>query len=72
MAYTQADLDRIEAAIASEELRVEVDGMMTIYRSVDELIKARDLIKDSLTSALPVSQRSPASMYFRMGTGRDC
>lgn len=72
MAYTQADLDRIEAAIVSEELEVEVDGMRTRYRSMDELIKARDIIKDAIATSLPVAQRTPASMYFRMGTGRDC
>lgn len=72
MAYTQADLDRIEAAIASEELEVEVDGMRTRYRSIDDLIKARDLIKGQIAAATPAAQRPAGSMYFRMGTSRDC
>ena len=72
MAYTQADLDRIEAAIASEELEVEVDGMRTRYRSMSELLQARELIKNAVIAAQPAAQRAPASMYFRMGTSRDC
>lgn len=71
MAYTQADLDRIEAAIASEELEVEVDGQRTRYQSIDQLLKAREFIAGQLQLAAPVTQRAPATMYFRMGTARD-
>ena len=71
MAYTQADLDRIDAAIASEELEVEVDGQRTRYRSMSELFKAREFIATQVQQALPASQRAPATMYFRMGTARD-
>ena len=41
MAYTQADLDRLDAAIATEELEVEVAGQRTRYRSISELRDAR-------------------------------
>lgn len=71
MAYTQADLDRIEAAIASEELEVEVDGVRTRYQSIDQLLKAREFIASQIQLATPVTQRTPATMYFRMGTARD-
>ena len=51
MAWTQTDLDAIERAIASGELMVRfADGRQVQYRSMDELFKARDAIKPSLTT----------------------
>lgn len=41
MALTQADLDRLDAAIASSELEVEVDGRRVRYRSTQDLRDAR-------------------------------
>lgn len=64
MAFTQSDLNAVEAAIASGELRVSSNGRETTYRSVDDLLKARDTIKASLqaSGALPaVSRTSYAS-----------
>lgn len=71
MAYTQADLDRIDAAIASEELEVEVDGTRTRYRSMDELLKARTHIADRIVAATPPAVRAPATRYFRFAGSRD-
>jgi hypothetical protein len=52
MALTNADLDTIEAAIATSELRVRFsDGREVTYRSIDDLFKARDFIKGVLTGA---------------------
>lgn len=51
MAHTQADLDAIKAAIASGEQSVEVGGRKVVYRSVDELRKARDDIAAELAGA---------------------
>lgn len=58
MAFTQAQLDAVETAISSGELRVMFDGREVIYRSVDDLLKARNTIKQSLqasgiTAAVP-------------------
>lgn len=71
MAYTQADLNRLDAAIASEELEVEVDGVRTRYRSMDELLKARNHVATNLVAATPSTARRPATMYFRMAGSRD-
>lgn len=71
MAYTQSDLDRIDAAIASEELEVEVDGSRTRYRSMDELIKARTHVASQIVAATPAATRRPATMYFRFAGSRD-
>ncbi len=50
MAWTQAQLDAIEAAIASGELTVHFGDRSVTYRSMDDLVKARAVIKDALES----------------------
>lgn len=48
MAWTDSDLTVIEAAIASGELRVKYQDKEVEYRSLEELLKARDLIREAL------------------------
>ena len=59
MAFTQTDLDAINTAIATGELSVEVAGRRVIYRSIDDLLKARTLIAADLGSAAGASASSP-------------
>lgn len=61
MAFSQAQLDAVETAIASGELKVAFNGREVSYRSIDDLIKARDTIKASLSSAS--STRTPRVSY---------
>lgn len=42
--WTETDLQRIEAAIASGALRVEYNDRTVVYRSMSDLMKARELI----------------------------
>lgn len=60
MAFTQTQLDAVEAAIASGELRVMFDGREIIYRSISDLIRARDTIKAALQASgtLPAVTRT--------------
>ncbi len=51
MAYTTTQLEAVEAAIATGELTVEYDGKRVTYRSMTELIQARDLIRAELVAA---------------------
>jgi len=52
MAWTQTDLDRIERAIATGTLEVRTsDGRRLIYRSVEELLKAKAVIEAELDKA---------------------
>lgn len=44
MAFTQAQIDALDAAIAANVLTVEYDGERVTYRSMDELLKARALM----------------------------
>lgn len=54
MAFQQSDLDAIDRAIASGELMVSVNGRATTYRSIKDLIAARDLVRQSLAAQQPV------------------
>ena len=51
MAFNQTQLDAVEAAIASGELRVMFDGREIIYRSVSDLLMARNTIKAALQAS---------------------
>lgn len=51
MAFTSADLASIDAAIASGEMAVEINGKRVQYRSIGELQDARRLILAELASA---------------------
>ncbi len=48
MAWTQADLDKIEKAIASGVRRVRFQTHEAEYQSVGDMLKARDVIKAEL------------------------
>ncbi|MCD8514638.1 MAG: hypothetical protein LRY31_01090 [Burkholderiaceae bacterium] len=49
--FTQSDLDAINAAIASGELTVRSsDGKQITYRSVSELLQARQTIEADLAA----------------------
>ena len=68
MSFTQKHLDAVEAAIARGEKTVRYADRTVEYRTVDELLKARDQIRTSLVaSAGPRSQgpREPSSPTWR-------
>lgn len=46
--FTQSDLDAINKAIATGALKVKYNDREVTYRSLDELLQARDLIKRAL------------------------
>jgi hypothetical protein len=64
MAYTQKHLDAVEAAIARGEKTVRYTDRTVEYRSVDELLKARDVIRTSLANAA-----GPRSRVVRLSHG---
>jgi len=72
MAHTQTDLDNIKAAIASGEQSVEVAGRKVVYRSVDDLRKARDDIAAELSSISNTSTSAVrrGSYQVRFSTAR--
>jgi hypothetical protein len=50
MAWTQQQLEAIEAAIGSGELTVRFGDRTVTYRSMEELLQARALIKETLAA----------------------
>lgn len=67
MAYTKAHLDAVERAIARGEKIVRYSDRTVEYRTVDELIKARDLIRTELTNS--AGPRSRVVRVFHGGKG---
>lgn len=63
MAFTSADLDAINAAIARGERTVQFADRSVTYRSIDELLQARAVIAASL-AARPRQRLAYASKGF--------
>ena len=68
MAYTQADLDSLDKAIASGALSLELAGRRITYRSVEQLLAARAHVAGELAKAS--APRRGASYRYRFTTGR--
>ena len=62
MAFSTADLTSIETAIATGEMTVDIDGRRVTYRSIDELLKARNTIRAALQE-LGASAKAPRTSY---------
>ncbi len=69
MSFTAADLSSINAAIISGELSVEVQGRKVVYRSIDDLKKARQLVEDDLAAQRPGGRIRTG--YFNFATSRE-
>jgi hypothetical protein len=59
MAFDQAQLDALDAAIASGELTVKYNGKEITYRSINELVRARNIVMGQLS---PGNHRRGASI----------
>jgi hypothetical protein len=57
MAYTQSDLDLIEAAIKEGALTVKYADKQVTYRSLDEMLRIRDLIRAELGITTPRARK---------------
>jgi hypothetical protein len=68
MAFSQSDLDAIDAAIASGELTVSHNGRTVTYRSMDDLFKARDRIAAAIASQ--AGSRRGVTYRYTFTTGR--
>lgn len=51
MAYTQAQLDAIDRALAAGVTRVTYEGNTTEYRSVDDMLKIRAIAAADVAAA---------------------
>ena len=69
MAVTQADIDNLNAAIASGVRSVTLGGQTVIYSTSESLIKARDDMKKELAGQS--AQRPRQSYAYYAGRGYD-
>ena len=67
MAFTQAQLDALDAAIAGGELTVKYQDKQVTYRSLDEMIRTRQLIKADLDEQNGVPR--PLAVYASTSKG---
>jgi len=51
--WTQIDLDNICAAIATGQWTVEIDGQRITYRTIEELVAAKNIIEQFLNAGSP-------------------
>jgi phage baseplate assembly protein gpV len=70
MAWTQTDLDRIDAALASETKRVQfADGRLVEYHTKAEMLQVRNLIRAEIAAAAsqvnPIARATRARMIRR-------
>lgn len=61
MAFTQDQLDALEAAIATGTLEVRVGDKLVKYQTTADMIRARDLLRDQLTAQNPTARSTYAS-----------
>ena len=65
MSFTVTQLTAIESAIASGELKVAFDGREVTYRSMDDLIKARNTVKSALQDSGTIPKKRRFSYISR-------
>ena len=68
MAFIAGDLTAVETAIKSGELRVQYQDRMVVYRSIPELLQARDVIAREV--AAPALTGNRKAKQVRLATKR--
>ncbi len=72
MALTQADLDRLDTAIAGNTLEVEFNGQRIKYRDTDSLLAARAHVANVIsTQAADSAGTRRASYHYTFTDARD-
>ena len=51
MSFSQTQLDALDSMIASGVLEADYDGQKIRYRSMDELLRARQRVADAINAA---------------------
>lgn len=69
MAFTETDLVALEAAIKSGELSVRVGDRTIQYQSMNDLLRARRMIKDELDAAAGRARRVRVTRVYQSGRG---
>ena len=69
MAVTQADIDNLNAAIASGTRQVMIGGQTVLYQTTESLIKARDDMKTELKAQSATQKRSRQMLAYQSSRG---
>lgn len=69
MAWTQSDVDSIDAALKSNVLRVQFADRSITYRSIDELLKVRNLAVAEVGSTTGTTVLRQLRVYTSKGNG---
>jgi hypothetical protein len=67
MAWTQTDLDALDAAIASGALTVRYGDTSTTHRSLEEMRQVRTMIQQALATATGTRRRRLIKVCARRG-----
>jgi hypothetical protein len=70
MAFTSSDLAAVDAAIASGELTVSHNGRTVSYRSMGDLLKAKETIQAEIAASQP-GRATARTGYFSFSTSRE-
>lgn len=68
MPVSQQDIDALNTALAGGEKQVVLDGQSVTYRSIDEIIKARNDLQEQLNRERP-AQRPKRFYNYYAGRG---
>jgi hypothetical protein len=69
MPVTQADIDALNAAIASGEKQVALGAQQVTYRSIAELKAARDDLQTQLNAQANPQVKSRRTLMYQSGRG---
>lgn len=72
MPVSQEDIDALTDAIASGEKTITKGGVQVTYRSIAELIQARDLLIREFNQQNPATPPRPAKTIALQYGGRGC
>jgi hypothetical protein len=67
MAWTTAQLDALETAISNGSLSVEYGDKKVVYRSLDEMLKLREIMKRELYGSATSGEASRVKTKFSKG-----
>ena len=70
MAWSNADLIVIETALATGQRRVKLNGREVEYHSVGDMLKARDAIKNELSSISAAASGATRPRSYRARTSK--
>lgn len=70
MAYTNADLEKLDKAIAGGVLEWQHEGRRVRYQSMNDMLKARNHVAAQIAAAAATAQQAGATRKFRFTTAR--